>query len=294
VKKLLITGASGFLGSVLFQKAAPHWETVGLYLSHSAPTVKSLKSVRLDLTSEKDVSAFLQKFRPDVIIHTAAETRVDVCQTNPDSCRAKNINATQILSQLARKYHSRMIAISTDLVFDGTKGNYSESDPTHPLSLYAQTKAIAEELVLNTCSNAVVARIAIMYGKSPLQRYSFSEWMRKSWEKGQPTPLFYDQFRTPVWVNNLAEALLELASSDFKGILHLGGAQKIDRYSFGTILAGILGAPENLLIRKSMFDSHPSAPRPQDVSLNISLAQSILNTRLLTVEEGLRLAYQQQ
>ncbi|NOY78383.1 MAG: SDR family oxidoreductase [Calditrichaeota bacterium] len=293
MKKLLITGASGFLGSVLFQKAASQWETIGLYLSHAAPPVTSAKRVQLDLTSEKEVSALFQEFQPDVIIHTAAETRVDVCEANPDSCKAKNIEASRILSHFAQNAHSRLITISTDLVFDGTKGHYSESDPTHPLSLYAQTKVAAEKITLDTCPDAVVARIAIMYGKSPLQRYSFSEWMRKSWEKGQPTPLFYDQFRTPIWVDNLAEALLELASSDFKGILHLGGAQKIDRYSFGKLLAGILGVPENLLIPKSMFDSHPSAARPQDVSLNISRAQSILDTRILTVEEGLRLAYSQ-
>jgi len=292
MKKLLITGASGFLGSVLFQKAAPRWKTVGLYLSHPAPFVKSARSVPLDLTSERDVSTFFQSFRPDVIIHTAAETRVDVCQSNPDSCKAKNIEATRILSKVAQDYQCRFIYISTDLVFDGTKGNYSETDTTHPLSLYAQTKAAAEELVLKTCSNAVVVRIAIMYGRSPLQLYSFSEWLRQSWEKNQPTPLFYDQFRTPIWVENLADALLELAASKFKGLLHLAGTQKIDRYAFGKILAGILGIPDNLLIRKSMFDPQPSAPRPQDVSLNVSLAKSILATPLLSVNKGLKMAYQ--
>ncbi len=290
-RKLVLTGASGFLGSVVLNKAIGSWQTVGLYLSHPIPPSPRLHTKRLNLTSHRAVRNFLQREKPDVIIHTAAQTRVDACEKDPKGCRELNELGTRFLAEAAAQAGSRFIFISTDLVFDGKRGYYSEEDIPNPLSTYAQTKRAAEKIVLKTCPNAVVARIAILYGKSPQHRYSFSEWLRKSWQMGRPTPLFYDQFRTPIWVENLADALLELAELDFTGIVHLAGLTRIDRLRFAEILAEIVGADKNLLVPRSMFDDQPAAPRPRDVSLKIDRARSILHTPFLSVEEGLTLAY---
>ncbi len=290
-RKILLTGASGFLGSVLLQKAAPSWETVGLFYEHPVAPLPHARTHRLDLTAEKDIRRFLRSEKPDVIIHAAAQTRVDLCEESPEACRRLNEAGTRTLAEAASELGSRLLYISTDLVFDGQKGLYAENDPTHPLSTYARTKLAAERIVQSACSNFVVVRIAIMYGRSPLNRYSFSEWLRTSWEKGQPTPLFYDQYRTPIWVDNLAEALLELAEKDFVGVLHLAGSQRVDRVRFARILAQILGANKKLIVPKSMFDVPARAPRPKDVSLKIDRARALLKTPLLSVEDGLRLAY---
>ena len=290
-KKLLVTGASGFLGSVLFQKAHSAWETVGLFKEHPIPDLPHARAHRLDLTDEREVRRFLKSEKPDVIIHTAAQTRVDACEKAADACRKLNVDGTRTLAEIAAELGARLLYISTDLVFDGKKGLYSESDPTGPLSTYARTKLVGEKIVRATCRNSVVVRIAILYGKSPQNRYSFSEWLRTSWEKGQATPLFFDQYRSPIWVDNLAEALLELAESDFTGLLHLAGSQRVDRVRFGRLLAKILSADERLILPKSMFDVPATAPRPQDVSLKIDRARALLKTPLLSVEEGLRLAY---
>ncbi len=290
-KKIVITGASGFLGSVLLERAAASWQTVGIFHTHPIPTSPQVRTVRLDLTARQAVFDFLTAEKPDVVLHTAAQTRVDVCEKNPAVCQDINENATRHLSEAAASVGSRLIFISTDLVFDGKRGWYTEDDATNPLSKYAQTKRVGEEIVQAACPNSVVARIAILYGKSPQHRYSFSEWLRQSWEKGEPTPLFYDQFRTPIWVENLAEALLELAESSFTGILHLAGSQRIDRLSFAKIMARILGVDERLLMPKSMFEIPSTAPRPQDVSLKIDRVRSLLKTPFLSVEEGLRRAY---
>jgi len=151
-----------------------------------------------------------------------------------------------------------------------------------------------EKLVQIRCENYVIARPALMYGRPTLQGTSFSEWLRASWGGGKVTPLFYDQYRTPAEVNNLAEALLELASGSFVGTIHLAGSQRIDRVAFGHILARILGIPTDLIHKISMQEATNVAMRPRDVSLNISKAQTLLHTKFLDCEKGLERAYGQQ
>ncbi len=241
----------------------------------------------LDLTEFNAVQECLDEFQPDVIIHTAANSNLDDCEKNPSAVEKINVTATEYLAQAAEARGMRFIFVSSDMVFDGKSGFYKEEHPVSPLAVYGKNKTEAENKIRLCCKNFVIARAALIYGRSRGGGFSFSSWIEKRLAKSDTVPLYTDQFRTPVYVENLAEALLELARSDFIGTLHLGGANRIDRYNFGMQLCALGGYDARLLRPTSMHDVQPLAARPVDVSFSIDKAKSVLMTKMLSTEEGL-------
>lgn len=284
-KKILITGASGFLGGHLMQQAAQDFQTLGVYWHH-APEGKSNNWIKTDVTDYFSVFELVLDFHPDVIIHAAANSRLDDCEEHPEKAKKQNIDATSHLSNMAAKVGARFIFISTDMVFDGKGSLYSEQDRANPISVYGKTKLEAEAIV-QTKQNHVIVRSALIYGRPQYGGSSFFMWMENLLQEQQSVPLYTDQFRSPILVDNLAEILLELCLSEFTGLLHLGGANRIDRHSFGRQMCDIFGYDSSLLEPTSMSEHHPSAPRPRDVSLNIEKAMRILKTPILSTEQGL-------
>jgi len=287
MKKIFISGGSGFLGGHVFQQAKDQWQVLACYFNYK-PENRGEDWVRLDLTDAKQVSSTLNTFRPDVIIHCAANSNLDECEKAPDLASAINVNSTEYLISAANDLGSRLIFVSSDMVFNGEKGNCRESVLVSPISVYGRTKVQSEELLIRHCNNYVIARAALIYGRAETGGSSFSMWIENQLRAGSPVSLYENQFRTPVLVNNLAEAILELAQNDYKGIIHLGGENRIDRLTFGRQLCAVAGYDEGLLKASSMYDSQPAAPRPADVSLNTDNAALVLNTRLLNTTDGLR------
>lgn len=281
-RSMLISGASGFLGGALYQKAVHLWRVTALCHSTSMPGM-----MPVDLTDTDKVHTTVRTVKPRVILHLAANANLDVCEKDPQQAHAVNTAATATLLQAADDIGARLIFVSTDMVFDGRQGNYHELDPVAPLSVYGHTKVAAEKLLLASKGPHVVARAALIYGRPRLGGSSFSEWIEKRLQARQPVSLYRDQFRTPVWVENLADQLLELAANDYCGILHCAGSERIDRLEFGRILCEKAGYDAHLLIPSSMHDHATTAPRPVDVSLNVELAGQVLHTPLLSVEEGI-------
>ncbi|RKY56259.1 MAG: hypothetical protein DRP89_01725 [Candidatus Neomarinimicrobiota bacterium] len=312
--KIFITGASGFLGGHLTKLSAEKYNTVGAYHSYKFD-IPNVKSVYSDLSKPKLLVELFNSYKPDIIIHNAAYPNPDKCEENPDLAFKINTESTGAIAKWAERNNRRLIFISTDMVFDGRKGNYSEEDPVGPLSTYAKTKVEAEKLVLDKCKNAVVCRIALMYGRGVFPRQYGSEWLERvlkekySSKIEEPILLFSDQYRSMISVNNSARAIMEVALTDYCGILHLGGSERINRYEFGEKLCDALGLPQSL-IRETKYDDltfrrliqkNPAGkafgrlgrntPRPKDVSLNISRASSFLKTKLLNVDDGLEEIY---
>jgi len=254
---------------------------------HHPPKYKGPNWCKLDLTAFQAVQKCLDEFRPDVIIHAAANSNLDECEKNPQDAEKINVAATEFLAQAAEALGARFIFVSSDMVFDGKTGFYSESDPVSPLAVYGKNKTDAEKSVQHSCKNHVIARAALIYGRSLGGGSSFSNWMEMRLRKNQTVPLFIDQFRTPIYAGNLAEMLLELAHLDFIGTLHIGGANRIDRYNFGLQLCSLGGYNSSLLQPTSMHDFQPLAQRPADVSFSIDKAKSVLTTKILRTEEGL-------
>lgn len=287
-KRLLITGGSGFVGSHLLQQATPHYETHTTFLNHAIADSAAIPH-RIDFAQAEQLELLLTEIKPDIIIHTAAISGPDFCEQNQELTYQVNVVATEALARWSARNNARLIFTSTDMVFDGCRGMYRESDPPSPISAYARSKVAAEKILLQQHRNYAIARVALVYGLGIVRSTSFFEKMLLDLIAGKSVTLFHDQYRSPILVNNLAAALLELAANHFIGIIHLGGTERINRWEFGLRTCQVFKLPVQNLIKKSMDDLPTAAPRPRDISFVCDLAQKTLQTRLLNCSEGLAL-----
>jgi dTDP-4-dehydrorhamnose reductase len=285
-KRLFITGGTGFLGGHLLLQSVGEWEVFASVRSHH-PTVPCVHWVKMDLADEKAVLSGFAAAKPDAVIHAGAMSNVDRCETEREKALAVNTQSSALLARLCDNSGARMVFVSSDMVFDGEKGNYLETDPVGPVNYYGETKRIAEEWILAGCSRAVCGRSALIYGVPAIGGTSFSYQILKRLEAGEEIGLFKDQYRSPIPVQSLASALLELASSSLTGILHLGGSERIDRYTFGIRIAEMRKYPKSLIKPISMADVPGKAARPRDVSMNVSKARTTLKTKLPDCRDGI-------
>jgi dTDP-4-dehydrorhamnose reductase len=289
--RILITGAGGFLGGHLAVAAARAGdEVVAAYHSRRPEGGPPLRWLLLDLEDTAEAGAAIREVRPEIVIHAAAMARPDDCGRDPERAERVNTGGSRVVARACASIGARLVAVSTDLVFDGAAPPYAEDAPARPISLYGRTKLLGEAAVLEEAPGAALARVALLYGRPALAGSSFSEWLRMNWEAGRETPLFADQFRTMIGGANLAAALLELARTDHHGLIHLAGPERISRLEFGRRLADALGAEQGLIRPAVMADLSSPTPRPADVSLDIGLARRILRTSLLDCRDGLAAA----
>jgi len=207
-----------------------------------------------------------------LVIHCAALSKSPACQANPGLAYKLNVEVTAQLAELAAEI--LFILFSTDLVFDGSQGNYDESAAINPLNIYAETKAAAEKIVLANPRHTVV-RTSLNSGTSPTGDRSFAEEMRRAWQEGKTLNLFTDEFRSPIPAIVTVRAVWELAAQDKPGLYHLAGSEKLSRYRIGELLAARW--PQlNPKIHPSSLKDYQGAPRSPDTSLNCAKLQNLL------------------
>jgi len=222
----------------------------------------------------------------DVIVHCAAESNLANCEERPDFAYEVNTIATKKLAKWSEKQKSRFIYFSTDIVFKGDKGNYIEKDKPDPINVYGKTKLAAENEIFNEHSNAVIARIALCFGKGLEKTQSFIDWLQNNLECGESIFLFSDEIRTPVLAKYIARAIWDLGNNKFTGIIHLTGKEKIDRYNFGIQFIKLFPDLNKKYIKKgSLFEA--SYPRPVDVSMKSIYADKILKEKSKKITEVL-------
>jgi dTDP-4-dehydrorhamnose reductase len=241
----------------------------------------------MDLTDLVAMAQFVRKVQPQIIIHSAALANLDTCETQKDLAWRSNVDAARMMAAVAHELGSRLVHISTDMVFSGKRGNYSEEDKPEPISYYGYSKRAAEEDVLNTYPEALVIRVALLYGFPLSGGVNFSAELYHHLRAGSRVKVFTDQFRTPIWAGNAAAAIAELAMKSDHGVLHLGGNERISRSRFAAELARQMDADPQLLEEISMHEIKWLVPRPQDVSLSSPRARQILQTPLLDCREGI-------
>jgi dTDP-4-dehydrorhamnose reductase len=263
-----ITGANGLIGNYLVQAAplhAPAWR------------VRPLTRADFDLQDFAAIGREFVRDRPRLIIHCAAITLVADAQKNPELARRVNLEATRFLAELASDIP--FVFFSTDLVFDGRKGNYAETDTPNPLHLYGETKLAAEYCVLENPKHLVI-RTSINGGASPSGIRSFNEQLRRSLQQaGAAMTLFRDEFRSPIPAVETARAVWDLAGKNRTGLYHIAGAEKLSRLEIGELLRRRW--PEiTAKIQSGSARDFAGPPRALDTSFDISKAQSTLSQPL--------------
>jgi dTDP-4-dehydrorhamnose reductase len=266
MKSILITGSSGVLGWHLCRFFSQiDYQVRGTYRQH----LPDLQAVHFDYLALEDFDSIDQYFeqnRFDIVVHSAAVTNPDDCEKQPDFARRVNHGATRYLTNILPD-ETLMVYISTDLVFDGEKGNYREDDLPRPVNLYGETKLLAEEEVCQR-GNSVVLRVAKLFSTESPFSSSFESWMREKFEQGLEIPLFRDQFRTPLYVGDVAHAILRLATKSHQNNLyHLGGGERVSRLEFGQRFAQTCGF-DSSLIKSTSASELGLVMRGKDCSLN--------------------------
>ncbi len=280
---MLVTGGSGYLGGWIVRLARDEWDVTATYLSRAVDE-PGADWRQLDVRDAVAVEALVDEVRPQVIVHTAS--------LNPgrgSDFDAVNAGGSGNIARAAAGIGAQLVHISTDVVFDGQKGSYVEDDPPNPITPYGRSKALAEEAVLASGAEAVIVRTSLIYGWRPTVARAV-QWMIDDLQAGKSVRLWTDELRCPIWVESLAAAVVELAESDYVGILHIAGAQPLSRYEFGVRMLRFHGVdPSPVLPTPSPKDKL----RPLDCTLDCSRARALLRTRtrgvrpLLGVDEVL-------
>lgn len=272
-KRLLVTGASGFLGWNACVHCRDSWNVLGVFHRHPFE-LQGVALLRADLTQWSEAKQVLREARPDVILHTAAASQPNFCQTAPERTRKINVEASCNLAGFAADRNIPFVFTSSDLVFDGKSPPYREEDPVAPLSVYGEQKVMAENGVLERNPLAAVCRLSLLFGNRAPASENVLESMVGVLRGGGQLRLFTDEFRTPLSVRDAVKGLLTVLGS-VSGILHLGGAERISRYEFGRLLAEFLGEGHDRIVPCLRKDVPMPAPRPHDVSLDSSRAFSM-------------------
>ena len=285
--KVMITGASSFLGRHVLNNL--RGKSYDLYaLRHAAPLPDGtfFKTIETDMEKPGSIATAASIVSPDVVLHIAAMTQTDLCEKEPERTRRINADATLELLDALNSKNTRFIYVSTDLVFDGLKGRYKESDNPNPLMVYSKTKLDAECFVKSWGDNYTILRVALMYGPALGAKQSFAGWIESSIKKGKTT-LFEDEYRTPLYVDDAANALVLLIQNDYCGIMHLGGADRCSRYEFGVEFAAQGGYETSAICGMKINEAKLNYYRPPDVSLDSSLAKEVLKIDPLSIKEGI-------
>jgi len=289
MKRILITGSNGLLGQkivdLLYKTKHP------LMLLSIEP--KSIMGERIsiyrqvDLSKRKDVRKVIEEFEPEIIINTAAITDVDLCEKERELAWQVNVNGVENLAYTAKLVGAKIIHLSTDYVFDGKNGPYSELDRPNPLSYYGRTKLASENILLTSGVNYTIIRTMVLYGIGINVKPNFALWVYKNLKENKPIRVVDDQIGNPTLVDDLAFAILKIIELDKSGLYHIAGNDIVSRYDFAVTLADVFQFDKKLItsVKSSIFKQ--PAPRPLKSGFIILKAQTELGIKMSGIKQGL-------
>ena len=294
-KKILITGSNGLLGQKLIEALKNQHEVLATSIGDCiiSDTTGFLYQ-SLDITDRNSISNTFENFNPDVVINTAAMTDVDGCEEKKELCDKVNVAAVAYLRDECEKYKVHLIHISTDFIFDGEDGPYSETDEANPLSYYGLSKLKSEQLLYDSTINWTILRTIILYGTAEnLQRNNIVLWGRKALKEGKPLNIIDDQFRSPTLAEDLAKACVLVIEKQATGIFNASGKDFMSIFEMIERMADFYNCDKSNINRISSETLNQKAKRPPKTGFILTKSNEELGYEPHSFEEGLKLLEQQ-
>ena len=290
--RVLVTGSNGLLGTKLIELLLGRGDVDVSGASRGPCANRYLGEFpfwQADLSEPRAVTAVLEAFGPDLVIHTAAMTDVDGCERFPDRAWRENVEASRLVADACRRAGTRLVVLSTEYVFDGTAGPYAEEDRTNPLGVYGRTKLAGETVAREILPDCAIARTTVLFGHAPNVRPNFVTGLLARWRAGESTRVVVDQVGSPTLADNLAQMVWALAEDrSARGVFNTVGATVVDRYAFAMEAAAMFGADPGLIEPIDTPSLNQAARRPLRAGLKMDKFRAHFPTvPVLTAREAL-------
>ncbi len=294
MSKIAITGCCGLLGQKLVRFLSKGNDVIGFDLLDEFPDKKyDIKYELVDIAELGQIAAAVKEYKPEYLINCAGITDVDSCEKQKGLAYMVNDNGVQNLVEACGDSSIKLIQLSTDYIFDGENGPFSEEDKPNPLGYYGITKLNAEKVIRNELKNYIIVRTNVLYGTGVDLRKNFVDWVLGKIQEGKSLPVVTDQYNNPTLADNLAEAIAELISIDFRGVIHFGGKDYLSRYKFAKAIAEVFSLNADLIQPILTEELKQRALRPLRGGVKTDKAEKILKTKPLSVRDGLRIVKEQ-
>lgn len=287
MKKILVTGANGLLGQALYREL--NEKKHALYFTSKNHNVnKMINYYSMDILKKQQLEELVNNIKPNIIIHCAAFTNVDLCETNKQLAFELNYKSTETLIHYCNINKCKLVFISTDYIFDGQKGQYSENFNTNPIGYYGYTKQLCEKLMVDNLNDYLIARTSVIYGYARNTRDNFVTWVIKSLLANKPLDIVKGQYGNPTYNIDLARMIIKLIEKKSAGIFNTSGLNWINRYEFALKIADIFKLNKNLLHPIESKSIIQKAKRPEYGGFVLDKIIKTINYLPMTIEEGLK------
>ncbi|KZL94095.1 dTDP-4-dehydrorhamnose reductase family protein [Clostridium magnum] len=285
---VIITGSNGMLGKDIVSLFS-NKERFNLHgINRSKKDNKKVYQHACDLTDFNKAISILNELNPDIIIYCAANVNVDACEKDKEYALKLNAYAAQALASY-KPVKTKFVYISTDSIFDGIKGNYTEEEIENPLNYYAYSKLQGEKLVLKENPNTIVIRTNI-YGFHIPEGNSLVEWALNNLKYNNKILGFKDVYFNPVYTKQLAKVIFNLIGIDFNGMVNVGCEKGLNKYEFLIKLARKFNLDSSLISESSVDGISFKAKRPKNTILNLTKLKNIINYEI-EIDDGINEMY---
>jgi len=290
-KRMLLTGANGLLGQKLVGLLTQQANTELIATARGAnrlPYSEGYTYQPMDITDRQQVLDVIAEAKPQVVIHTAAMTDVDKCESQKDACWAQNVQAVEYLVEACRAANAFLLHVSTDFIFDGTAGPYDEDAEGNPISFYGWSKYAAEKVVIHSGLRWGIARTVLVYGIAhDMSRSNIILWVKKSLEEGKNIKVVTDQWRSPTLAEDLAMGCYLIADQEAEGIFNISGKEVLTPYEMAIRTADYFGLDKSLIAQADASTFTQPARRPPRTGFVLDKARSVLGYDPHSFEEGI-------
>jgi dTDP-4-dehydrorhamnose reductase len=297
MKTILVTGSNGLLGQKITEKVLLEGRVKLIATSRGQnrfPIKDGYEYAEMDILNPVQVGEVLEKYHPDAVIHTAAMTNVDTCESQKALAHQLNVDSVQTLASLCGEKGIHLVHLSTDFVFDGISGPYREEDAVNPVSYYGETKVMAEELLKLSKTKWAILRTILVYGiTNDMSRSNIVLWAKGALEKASPINVVNDQWRMPTLAEDLAEACLLAVEKEAQGIYHISGKDYMSIVDLVRKVADYWSLNKSIITEISSASLNQTARRPIKTGFVLDKARRDLNYQPHSFEEGLEIVAQQ-